>query len=388
MRVTLFDDMRHENFISMNLYTARIAEALQKYKSSDINLTIFSVEAPGIPDRLRALKLFTGRYFKYPIVMQRARSPVNHITDHSYGFLTYFLPKNGCVVTCHDLAPLLTQPDSSNAMLKKGLWKLALRGTLRAQRIIAVSNFTRDLILEKTDYPPERIRVIYPGLDECYKPLQHDQPQQNWEKDFRKRYQLEESWIIMHIGRESPRKNFQGLLHTFAHLRNKLVKNGINKKINLLQVGGNFSKELLDMAKSLGITENLVNISWIPADELPRVYNAASALLFPSFHEGFGWPPLEAMACGTPVVSSNVSAIPEISGDAALLFNPSDREGMAEGLFRLLMDDNFKNEMIEKGLKRAGCFKWQDISEQIFQVYEEVQEELAPQIYNTTLRPL
>ena len=112
-------------------------------------------------------------------------------------------------------------------------------------------------------------------------------------------------------------------------------------------------------------------------EELPRAYNLATALLFPSYYEGFGWPPLEAMACGAPVVASNVTSIPEVVGDSALTFAPDDTKGMATALYQLLTDQSLYGEMVERGRKRAAEFSWQSCAAQVYAVYQKMLTENA-----------
>lgn len=365
MKVTVFSDIKAEQFFSMNIYAEQLVEALRE---SGLEVNEFSVTLPKFPARLHNLSRFVGRYIKYPWQMQRARGQLNHISDHSYGFLTYFLPCQSCVVTCHDLAPLLAPAKGWRTRLKKELWKVALRGTLRASMIIADSHHTKQDILKHTGYPPQRVVVIHPGLDPLFGPRPN---RPSWENDFRARYGLGATRLILHVGQASPRKNFEGVLQTFATLHTRL-KGEIELK--LLQIGGTFNSRQQQLIAALGISDLVVQIPFLARAELPYAYNLASAFVFPSYYEGFGWPPLEAMACGVPVVASRAASLPEVVGEAALLFEPDDWMGMAGALSRLLTEPTLHAAMVDKGLQRAALFNWQEYAQQAQAVYQAVHQ--------------
>jgi glycosyltransferase involved in cell wall biosynthesis len=374
MKVTLFNDMPEEGFLSMNRYARSLGEALRSSGLADLELTEFSAALPALGRGLPAsLGRFSGRYLKYPWQMQRAKSPVNHITDHSYGFLTYFLPRRSCVVTCHDLAPLLAAAPTLKARLKKQVWKIALRGTLRAPFIITISETTRREILKHTAYPAERVFVVYHGLDERFRPLKGHPGHSAWEKAFREKYRITEELLVLHVGRYSPRKNFEGLLKAFAALSLKLASSGSfpQGRVRLLQVGGEFSAGHKAFLTQAGLSQAVTQIGYLADEDLPHIYNLASVLLFPSFYEGFGWPPLEAMACGTPVITSNTSSLPEVVGQAARQVAPEDTAGMAEATWEVLTDKALAADLIARGLERVRLFSWQRCAEQTYAVYRQ-----------------
>ena len=354
----------------MNIYAEQLTLALQTSGRPALEAQEFTVELPQLPTRFRNLSRFVGRYIKYPWRMQRARGQVNHVTDHSYGFLTYFLPRQSCVVTCHDLTPILIQSPSWQVRLKRQLWRIALSGTLRASFIIADSQNTKSDILKHSRYPADRIEVIYPGLEEDFRLPDNPARQVEWQAAFRQQHGLGQAVIILHVGRYSPRKNFEGVLRTFAALKAQLDA----PPLHLLQVGGTFTEQHRQLIDQLGIREAVSQLSFVEREELPAIYNLASALLFPSYYEGFGWPPLEAMACGTPVVAANVSSIPEVVGPAALTFGPDDHLGMAQALHELLTDQALRSHMVALGLERVKCFSWLQCASQVYEVYQRVVE--------------
>lgn len=367
MKVTLFNDMPDEGFLSMDRYAQSLGRALREGNFPDLEVADFTTTGYGrLPG---GLGRFVGRYVKYPWKMQLFRAPLNHVTDHSYGFLTYFLPRRRTVVTCHDLAPLLAETPTLKSRLKQQLWKVALRGTLRASVLITGSENNRRDILKYTTYPAENLHVIHYGLDERFRPWRDTPEYTEWAKTFRQQYGLTEDLLVLHVGRYSPRKNFEGLIQAFARLHTSLNNREGGQRVRLLQVGGVFSPEHRTLLNELGLQEAVTQIPFVTEAELPFVYNLASALLFPSHYEGFGWPPLEAMACGTPTVTSNTSSLPEVVGDAALTAAPDDYAGLAAALEQALTDPVRRADLIKRGLERAGQFGWHNCAEQTLAVY-------------------
>jgi glycosyltransferase involved in cell wall biosynthesis len=372
LKITLFNDMPEEGFLSMDRYGRSLGAALRASGLPDLEVTDFTTTFPGgpVPGFLRR---FTGRYLKYPWQMQRSKAAVNHVTDHSYGFLTYFLPRRNCVVTCHDLAPLLAETPTLKSRIKKQVWKIALRGALRAPFIITVSESTRRDILKYTGCPADRLHVVYNGLSERFGVLKDSTEYKAWEKAFREKHGITEEKIVLHVGRYSPRKNFEGVLNAFAALTELAARESAAGPgpVRLLQVGGEFTPEHQALIARAGIGGRVTRIAFMPDEELPHVYNLASVFLFPSFYEGFGWPPLEAMACGIPVITSNTSSLPEVAGEAARLVGPEDTAGMARALFEVLTDKQVSADLRKKGLERVKLFSWQRCAEQTAEVYRK-----------------
>ena len=133
-----------------------------------------------------------------------------------------------------------------------------------------------------------------------------------------------------------------------------------------------FRKQTTKQVENLGITEDVIFVDHVPDDHLPHYYSSACVLVFPSLYEGFGFPPLEAMACGCPVITSNTSSLPEVAGDAALMVDPYDVDGLAKAIAEVLTNDELRKEMIERGLAHAQKFSWEKAVKQTLEVYEKV----------------
>ncbi|MCB0049455.1 MAG: glycosyltransferase family 4 protein, partial [Caldilinea sp.] len=184
-------------------------------------------------------------------------------------------------------------------------------------------------------------------------------------------YGLPERFVLA-VGTIEPRKNINGLLHAFAHLRQKYALDDVGLAI----AGGKgwLYDETLELIDKLGIGAGVHLLGRVPDEDLHRLYVAARCHIHPAYYEGFGLPPLEAMACGTPTIVSNVSSLPEVVGDAALLVDPHDTEEMAVAMHRLLTDDDLHAELSEKGLQRARVFSWQRAAQRTLEVYRTVVE--------------
>ena len=199
--------------------------------------------------------------------------------------------------------------------------------------VIAVSESTKRDLLETTKIPKEKITVVYEGVSANMKPATEKE-----KKEFKQKYNLPEKYVLA-IGGVGERRNL------------KRVKEA-SRKYNLIIAGLDFP--------------------WVSNEELPLLYSAADVLLYPSFYEGFGLPILEALACGTAVITSNVSSMPEVGGDAAIYVDPDSVEDIREKLRMLMEDHNLKDDLIKKGFKQVKKFSWQKCAEQTARVYRKL----------------
>ena len=265
------------------------------------------------------------------------------------------------VVTIHDLIPVI-YPNAFN--LPNALThRLLLPKTLdNADRIIAVSANTKKDILSIYNIPEEKVITIYNAVSEQFKVAREQEI-----IDLREKYNLNSPFILFVLTLE-PRKNIPSLLKAFKKLRNKI--SGVR-----LVIAGKLGwkyKEIFRLISSLGLDSDVTYLQYIDGDDLPVLYSAAEVFVYPSLYEGFGLPPLEAMACGCPVVTSNISSIPEVVGNAALLTDPIDIKSVCDSIHLLLSDDNLKNEVIKKGLANVKRFSWNQCAKETLAVYENL----------------
>ena len=268
------------------------------------------------------------------------------------------------VVTLHDLSfylyPELFRPFQRNYLRK--FTRLTVR---RAAGVIAVSESTRTDAIRILGVPPERITVIHNGVDDEMRPLPADQV-----SAFRRRRSLPEKMILF-LGTLEPRKNIVTLLEAFALLR----REG-NLAHQLVVAGGRgwYYEEIEIAVQRLGLQDLVIFPGYVDQKELPLWYNAAELFVYPSIYEGFGLPPLESMACGTPVVAANTSSLPEVVGDAGILVNPLDSGALAEAMKRVLGDPEAGRTLRNAGLERAKQLSWRNTAEMTAQFYHRVLE--------------
>jgi len=206
--------------------------------------------------------------------------------------------------------------------------------------------------------------VIYTSADPRFKFLR--------DKEAARSYILHQYGIkdpfILYVGTLEPRKNIPTLIHAFA----KVKKDGFPQKLLLIGGKGWKYEEIFSAINELSLTDQILIPGYVPDEDLVYFYNVADLFVYPSLYEGFGLPPLEAMACGTPVITSNKSSLPEVVGDAALLVDPLDVRALAGAIERVLANEELRAQLSERGLKRAKFFSWKKTAERTWEVYRAV----------------
>jgi glycosyltransferase involved in cell wall biosynthesis len=236
--------------------------------------------------------------------------------------------------------------------------------THQADRIITVSEASKRDILQYFRIPPEKIEVIYNGIDERF----WTPPAGNEIERVRERYQLTDEFLL-YAGNIKPHKNLERLIDAFHRLR----REGFDH-LKLLIIGDEVSKYamLRRAVHRHKLHKHVRFLGFVPDQTLAALYRLAAVFVFPSLYEGFGLPPLEAMASGTPVVTSNVSSMPEVTGGAALLIDPYDPDAIAGGIRRVLTDQALRDDLRARGLARAREFSWARSAERVRAIYDEV----------------
>jgi glycosyltransferase involved in cell wall biosynthesis len=276
---------------------------------------------------------------------------------HSLAFVTPLLSPCPSVVTIYDLSFILF-PKGFKYSKRLYLTLLTRPSARSAKRIITISESTKRDTVRLLGVSPEKVDVVYCGVDKPFCPLPEREV-----ASFRQKRGLPER-IILFVGTIEPRKNVARLVEAYSRLRDGQVK---------LVIGGArgwLYEEVFARVEELKLTGDVLFPGYIPPDELPLWYNAAELFVYPSLYEGFGLPPLEAMACGTPVITSNVSSLPEVVGEAGLTVDPMDSEGLAEAMNQVLSDGILRQSMREQGLARAGRFSWAKAAQETVEVYQ------------------
>lgn len=264
-------------------------------------------------------------------------------------------------ITIHDLSSVLYP-----SINMRGMWAHRLFGTKtikNVDKIITVSVSTKRDVMKYLKAPEEKIKVIYNGKDERFKPLN-----QNEITAFKKKYNFDFPFIL-YLGVLQPRKNIPTLIKAY----HKLKKDWVGHKLVIAGERGWQYKEIYETVERLNLQKDVIFTGRIPNDDLPKLYNAADLFAFPSIYEGFGIPPLEAMACGTPVVTSNTSSLPEVVGDAGIMVDPFAIDSLAKAMHEVLTNSWLRECMIKKGLERAKMFSWEKCAKEVLEVYNSVE---------------
>jgi glycosyltransferase involved in cell wall biosynthesis len=265
------------------------------------------------------------------------------------------------VVTVHDLIHLM--PDYRGSAKVQAYTRLVSEATRRAAMVITDSEASRRDIVEKLRVPLERVRVVYLGVEPCYRP-EHEAASA---ARLRQKYGLRRD-LALYLGGLDPRKNVAALLRAYAWMREQL-----SDPPELVVAGPNpQATDLPALAESLGVAKAVRFIGRVEEEEKPVLYGIAHLFVFPSLYEGFGLPPLEAMACGAPVVCSNASSLPEVVGEAGLLVDADDERALGEAMCSVLEDRALAGRLRKAGPARAAQFTWERTARETLAAYREV----------------
>ncbi len=285
-------------------------------------------------------------------------------------FSPYFkaplLTKKKMIITINDLYFLTSH--FMKGLNKFRLFKILAKLTAKkADKVITVSNYSGDEIMRTFGTSKNKIRVIYNGIDEKFKPQEDKQII----KTIKQKYTNGEDYLLF-VGNFFPTKNTEGLIRAYGRLSIEL-----RSKFKLLIIAKKdaYYNKISALIKNLSLKHRINIIEFVDDVELPAIYSGADLVIVPSFYEGFGFPVVEAMACGTPVLASNAASIPEVASDAALLVNPYSVEELKNGIERLICNEDLRIELAEKGLKRAEKFNAKIFAEQIMKLIEDVASE-------------
>ena len=293
---------------------------------------------------------------------------------HAPAFVSTLVADCPLVVTIHDLAYL----HYPNHYSKPWLWYTKVLVPLvahRAAAVIAISEHTKRDIQQHLNLAPDKIHTIYEGVDRRhFRPLAASET-----APVAARYGLDVPFIL-HVGTLAARKNIPTLLKAVSLLK----RSGFWHGRRLVLAGGVSPglagyDEVKATVEKLGLKQDVLFLGHVPDEDIPALHSLADLLVMPSMYEGFGLPPLEAMACGTPVVASSATSLPEVVGDAGLLVAPREARALAEAIEYVLSDSDLRNRMIERGLARASAFTWERTAKETASVYRRVLGMATPQ---------
>ena len=266
------------------------------------------------------------------------------------------------IVTIYDLS-FIHYPELFQPLKRWYLRTFTQASAKRAKAIITISESTRQDVIRFFEVAPAKVKTIYCGADEAFRPLPPAKI-----TAFRAKYSLPDQFILRH-GTIEPRKNVLGVIRAYAAWRNR------DSNVPPLFITGGkgwYYQQVFDLVEALNLREHIIFPGYIPQDEMVLWYNAASMLVYPSFFEGFGLPVLEAMACGTPVITSNASSLPEVAGSAALLIDPHQIDALREAMETLFRGSDLQISLRQAGLEQARQFSWSKAAVETLALYNNI----------------
>lgn len=322
----------------------------------------------------KIIKLDGGSYpvweqFALPKAAKKYGCELLHCTSNTAPFFTN-IP---LVTTLHDIIYMESSyykilTGSATAYQKFGnvYRKLIVpRVVKKSDKIITVSHFEKNRIAEFFDIEEDnRLEAVYNGVSTHFKPISDEAEL----KRVKEKYHLPDNFFFF-LGNTDPKKNTKGVLKAFSDF---LKQTKSDYKLVMLDYDMNELKKLLDEIGDKQLMNQIVLTGYVVNTDLPAIYSLSTIFLYPSLRESFGIPMLEAMACGVPVITSNTSSMPEVSGDAAHIVNPYNPEEITEGIIKILSEKEYSENLCKKGIERSKLFSWKNMAEQILVLYNEI----------------
>ena len=367
-KIVLFRGFVDDQRNSMETYADNLRINLDSLNQSGIDFDEFRPRMFHLARRLPEFancRMRVNRYIGFPIQAKRTRGILNHILDHGYAHLLQVLDPKRTVLTVHDVIPILGglgKIHGINLNRRRWLSEWTARYYKKARRIIASSESTKNDLVKYCGCNPEVITVVYLGVHSSFRPVSDS-------KKSECRISLglphDKIKLVLITGQEYY-KNQVTSIRVMEHLQRRY-----GSSIWLVRLGRSSSEWNLAIANS-PFQHQVTYLTDLPSDKMPQLYNAVDCLLFPSWYEGFGLPPLEAMASGTPVVASCVASLPEVVGEAGFMVSPDNVGGLAAAIEALLEDGNLRQIQIQKGLEHAKKFDWERNAVMTMEVYKEI----------------
>ncbi|OIP37645.1 hypothetical protein AUJ95_07895 [Candidatus Desantisbacteria bacterium CG2_30_40_21] len=308
---------------------------------------------------------------KIPILgemTRKAKGIANYFTYNNFdlyfepNFISINIKAKHIITTVHDFSFKLYpqwHPKDRILYFKRNFSK----NIKKVDKIIVDSNFIKQEAINLFGFPEDKLIPIYLGVDkDIFKPYPLEELQ-----DVKIKYALPENFILF-VGSIEPRKNIEGLLKAYICLKER-IKDDLLKLV-LVGFKGWKNNEIMELIKK--VKEDIIYLGYLSDAELGKLYNLATAFAYPSIYEGFGLPPLEAMACGCPVITSNIASLPEVCSDSVYYVNPYEIDDIADGIYKIITNEELKKGLVQKGLERAKFFSWEKSAMEHLRVFEEV----------------
>lgn len=363
----------------IGVYTYELAKQLQINKEIELIGNLFQVG--GLKEVQNELKELQFKQTVCPLmpygIYKRIWNymPINyHMIFNQKPDLTHFfnviIPPHieGKVInTIHDLT-FYQYPETIGEKHLKFLQSNIQRSAQRPDKIITISQSSKRGLIERLKMDPDKIEIVYPGVDPLFYQESFDITRA---ESIRKKYQLPSQYIL-YMGTLEPRKNIERIIESFVSFRVNSQVLGKEFKLVLAGKKGWLYHSIFEKVKAYGLEQEVIFTDYVEEKDKPILYRLASLFMFPSLYEGFGIPVLEAMASGVPVITSNSSSLPEVAGEAAVLVDPYDVEGMAVAMEKVLSEETLRQALIGQGYKQIQKFNWEDSANQLYEIYKEV----------------
>jgi glycosyltransferase involved in cell wall biosynthesis len=366
-RVAVICDFAEENWPSMDLVGDMLFDQLGRDEAVTAERVRPSMMFAGTRAS-RSARLF-GRFVQYPRVVSRIASKFDafHIVDHSYAHLVHDLPAGRAIVTCHDLDAFtcLLEPEREpRSFAFRAMTRRILSGLQAAAHVTCDTAATRDAILQHQLLPRERLTVVHNGVHPALSP--NTDPFADREMSSRLGRNVGACPELLHVGSTIPRKRIDILLRVFAEVRKA------QPNCRLIRVGTPFTAEQQALAKQLGVSAYIDAFERLDTRLLASCYRRANVVVQPSDSEGFGLPVIEALACGTPVVASDIPPLREIGGDAARYCSVGDVNAWTNAVVSVLSTADEKANRRSLALQQASRFTWTNYANQMLAIYKQV----------------
>lgn len=377
-KILLLGNYPHDGQISMQRFATKMIEGLRAAgcEAEFIRpIPVFGRLHPGVQGLGKWLG-YLDKFCIFPWVLRRKLSSLSatkssflvHICDHSNAVYVPIVARFAHMVTCHDLMAVRSAlgefPQNPVGFTGRALQRAILRGLRRATWVVCVSGNTRNDLYALRKGGEDRSRTIHNGLNYDYQPL----PREDAKLVLRHRSLPFDGKLILHVGNNSWYKNRDGVLRIFHKVSGQFPAGSIH----LVFVGAPLSRDQQEFVNSRGLGQSVSQLEKLSCEELQALYSLADALLYPSFYEGFGWPPLEAQACGCPVIASTGGSLAEILESSALTAEAADELSLARYLETVLREESLRQELSEKGFQNVKRFSHERMIEEYIRTYREI----------------
>jgi len=350
-------DKANEYYLYYNSFR-NLDNHIPDFKSSQVR--IIKTRYPN-----KIFNYFLQKAFKYPQIDKKLGKMDIFLAPHINFLSLSGGPKT--ILTIHDLS-FLRHPEFFSR--RKNFWHrmINVRGLVKKfDKIVAVSENTKNDLIDFCRVGDDKVQVIYSGVDSSYYPFRKNDERLPLVK---KKYNLPYKFML-YLGNIEPRKNLGGLIRAYNLLRQEQPTLGEYKLVIAGATGWKIGDTFEELDNS-PYKDDIIFLGYIDKDDKAALYNLATIFVYPSFYEGFGFPPLEAMACGLPVITSNISSLPEIVGGAALTIDPYNVQSLAQAIIQLLGSQDLRDELSRQGLERAKIFSWQKTAEQYLDLFNSL----------------